>query len=256
MMSDHPSALLRTPRGESVEPRERLILALDFPSAALSLEFLEDLRQRCTEPPLWVKVGLELFLAEGSRLVDTLRGQGYSVFLDLKLHDIPNTVGAAVRALGALDVDLLTVHAAGGPAMLRAAAEAAAGLARPPRLLAVTVLTSMDERELTAIGVACAPREQVLRLAGQAWQAGIRGLVASPLEAGMLRGELGAGLHLVTPGIRPADGHGLDDQQRVATAAAALRSGASQLVVGRPITRAVDPGAAYKALLAEIAMVV
>lgn len=255
-MSDPLSSLALAPKADSFEPRERLILALDFPSAARSLAFLEDLRERCAEPPLWVKVGLELFLAEGSRLVETLRELGYSVFLDLKLHDIPNTVGSAIRALAALDVDLLTVHAAGGPAMLRAATEAAASLARPPRLLAVTVLTSMDERELSAIGVGSAPREQVLRLAGQAWQAGIRGLVASPLEASMLREELGPSLHLVTPGIRPAGENGQDDQQRVATAADALRSGASQLVVGRPVTRAVDPAAAYDRLLAEIAIVV
>ncbi len=252
-MSDHLSSLVVAPKADGFEPRERLILALDFASAIRSLALLEELRQRCAEPPVWVKVGLELFLAEGSRLVDTLRGLGYSIFLDLKLHDIPNTVGGAIRALAALDVDLLTVHAAGGPAMLRAAVEAAADLARPPHLLAVTVLTSMDERELAAIGVSTPPREQVLRLARESWQAGIRGLVASPLEAGMLREELGTGLHLVTPGIRPAASHGRDDQQRVATPATALRSGASQLVVGRPITRSADPAAAYDAMLAEIA---
>jgi len=159
----------------------------------------------------------------------------------------------AIRALAPLTVNLLTVHASGGPAMLRAAAEAAASLACPPRLLAVTVLTSMDAQQLEAIGVPGSPQEQVLRLAKQAWKAGVTGLVASPQEAAMLRREFGSGLHLVTPGIRAASARGGDDQQRVATPRAALLAGASQLVIGRPVTRAADPAAAYDALLAEIA---
>jgi orotidine-5'-phosphate decarboxylase len=241
-----------SPEVSALPARERLIVALDFASARRSLEFLEDLRQRCDHPPLWVKVGLQLFLAEGPALVRTLRAQGYSIFLDLKLHDIPNTVGSAIRALADLDIDLLTVHASGGRAMLLAAAEAVAALTRPPRLLAVTVLTSMDASRLAAVGVCSTPEEQVLRLAGEAWQAGIRGLVASPLEATMLRKEFGPGLNLVTPGIRPAETSGGDDQQRVATPSAALRGGASKLVVGRPITHAADPAAAYSAILDEI----
>jgi orotidine-5'-phosphate decarboxylase len=251
-MGEQPSPLALDRQADALRSTERLILALDFPSAARSMAFLEDLRQRCAEPPVWVKVGLELFLAEGAALVDQLHDQGHSVFLDLKLHDIPNTVASAIRSVARLEVELLTVHATGGPAMLRAASEAAAESQRPPRLLAVTVLTSMDAVQLAAIGVASAPGEQVLRLAGQAWQSGIRGLVASPLEAAMLRGEFGPDLHLVTPGIRPAESGAADDQQRVATPAAALRAGASQLVIGRPITRAIDPASAYQAILAEI----
>jgi orotidine-5'-phosphate decarboxylase len=240
-----------------VSPRDRLILALDFPTARQSFAFLEDLHQRCARPPLWVKVGLELFLAEGPGLVHTLRSQGYSVFLDLKLHDIPNTVGSAIRALAPLDVDLLTVHAAGGPAMLRVAAEASSSSSPRLRLLAVTVLTSLDADQLAATGVCSTPSEQVSRLAHLARQSGIDGLVASPLEAGTLRDEFGPSLHLVTPGIRLAEAAGTrlkggDDQQRTATPASALRAGASQLVVGRPITRAVDPVAAYEAVLDEI----
>jgi orotidine-5'-phosphate decarboxylase len=253
-MSDKPpSSPLLLDISESAgeaAPRDRLILALDFPTGRQSLAFLEDLRHRCAQPPLWVKVGLELFLAEGPGLVHSLRSQGYSVFLDLKLHDIPNTVGSAIRALAPLDVDLLTVHASGGPAMLRAAAEAASS--QRLRLLAVTVLTSLDAVELAATGVGSTPSEQVTRLAHLAWQTGIDGLVASPLEARTLRDEFGTGLHLVTPGIRLAKAGVVDDQQRTATPGLALRAGASQLVVGRPITRAVDPAAAYEALLDEI----
>jgi orotidine-5'-phosphate decarboxylase len=236
--------------------RDCLILALDFSSAAPALDFLTTLRQRTANPPRWVKVGLELFLAEGRGFIEALRSEGYSIFLDLKLHDIPNTVASAIRVLGPLRVDLLTVHAAGGPAMLAAAAEAVAGLACPPRLLAVTVLTSMDRAQLAAIGVSDSPPEQVLRLARAARLAGIDGLVASPLEAAMLRESLheepARPLHLVTPGIRTADDRGGDDQQRTATPWAALAAGANQLVVGRPITRAADPAAAYEAILSKI----
>jgi len=253
-MSDQPGSRTSASSASELAPRERLILALDFPSSSQALAFLDDLQHRCVTPPVWVKLGLELFLAEGARLVDTLRSRSYNIFLDLKLHDIPNTVAAAIRALAPLEVDLLTMHASGGPAMLRAAAEAADALAHPPRLLAVTVLTSIDEQQLAAIGVQGSPQEQVLRLAKQAWQVGVTGLVASPQEAPMLRGEFGSALHLVTPGIRASGVHGGDDQQRVATPRAALLAGASQLVIGRPVTRAADPAAAYDALLAEIAM--
>ena len=232
--------------------RERLILALDFSSAALALAFLDDLRQRSAEPPLWLKVGLELFLAEGPSFVHLLRSQGYSVFLDLKLHDIPNTVASAIRALALLEVGLLTVHASGGSAMLAAAADAASALSQPPRLLAVTVLTSMDERQLATAGIERSPAEQVQLLATTAWQSGIRGLVASPLEAATLRSTWREQLHLVTPGIRALEAHGSDDQQRTATPAEALRAGASQLVVGRPVTRAADPAQAYLAMLQSI----
>ncbi len=236
--------------------RERVIVALDFPSAQPALGFLANLNASCPVPPRWVKVGLELFLAEGPALVRQLREKQYSVFLDLKLHDIPNTVAAAVRAASALDADLLTIHAAGGPAMLAAAADCAAAtntIGRAPRLLAVTVLTSMDQAQLAAIGVDGSPAQQVLRLARQAREAGIGGLVASPLEASALRHALGPETHLVTPGIRPAGEAAQDDQQRIATPAAALAAGANQLVIGRPVTRALNPVAAWDAILHEIA---
>ena len=228
-----------------------MILALDLPSARAALSFLDRVEMN-TSPelcPIWVKVGLELFLAEGPSLLRALRGKNLKVFLDLKLHDIPNTVAAAVRAVLPLEPELLTVHAAGGPAMLEAAAEAAAG--SPTRLLAVTVLTSMDAGQLRAIGVAGTPESQVERLASLAIHCGIDGLVCSSQEAAMLRARH-AQVHLVTPGIRPA-GAPQGDQQRIGTPAAALHAGANQLVIGRPITAAADPGAAYRAILAEIA---
>jgi orotidine-5'-phosphate decarboxylase len=234
-----------------LQARERLILALDFRSAAAGFDFLKNLREttpsdHCLQ---WVKVGLELYLASGPSLVERLIADGYKVFLDLKLHDIPNTVAGAVRSVLPLGPALLTVHAAGGPAMLAAAADAAAGL--PTQLLAVTVLTSMSAQQLEAIGVSNTPARQVERLAAMADDSGIHGLVCSPLEVSRLRALLPAA-HLVTPGVRPAGAeHG--DQQRVSTPWDAIRRGASQLVVGRPITQAVDPAAACVAILQEIA---
>nr|WP_233581590.1 orotidine-5'-phosphate decarboxylase [Acidipila sp. EB88] len=197
----------------------------------------------------WVKVGLELFLAEGAPLLSRLRAQGYQVFLDLKLHDIPNTVAGAIRSVLPSGPALLTVHACGGPAMLAAAARAAAGSAT--RLLAVTVLTSMDAAQLAATGVAASPSDQVSLLAGMAAAQGISGFVCSPRESEQLR-QLLPTAHLVTPGIRPT-GAALDDQQRHSTPAQALRSGATQLVIGRPITEAANPAAAYLAILDEMA---
>ena len=196
-----------------------------------------------------MKVGLELFLAAGPPLVARLRDDGYQVFLDLKFHDIPNTVAGAIRSVLPLEPALLTVHASGGPAMLRSAAEAAAR--SKTRLLAVTVLTSMDARELSAVGVADPPAVQVERLAIEAHACGIDGLVCSAQEAAALK-QLLPMIHLVTPGIRPV-GAAAGDQQRVSTPVQALRLGAAQLVVGRPITAAADPAQAYLSILAEIA---
>ena len=190
-----------------------------------------------------------MFLAAGPSLIEQLAEQGYKVFLDLKLHDIPNTVAGAIRSVLPLAPALLTIHAVGGPAMLKAAAEAAAG--SQTRLLAVTVLTSMDAQQLAATGVPDTPERQVERLATMADSSGIDGLVCSPLEASRLRALLPTA-HLVTPGVRPSGAdHG--DQQRVSTPGDAIRSGASQLVVGRPLTRASDPAGAYMSLLQEIA---
>jgi orotidine-5'-phosphate decarboxylase len=229
------------------EMRQRLIVALDFPSAAESLGFLERLEGRAA----WVKVGLELYLAEGPRIVETLTGRGLKVFLDLKLHDIPNTVAGAVRSVSSMGAALLTVHAGGGPAMLEAAAAAAGVTPGAPRLLAVTVLTSMDEAQLAAIGVTSSAAGQVLRLADLSLSAGISGLVCSAQEASVLRERHGAGLMLVVPGIRPA-GAAMGDQSRIATPGAAFAAGASMLVVGRPITQASDPAAAFEAILEEM----
>jgi orotidine-5'-phosphate decarboxylase len=198
-----------------------------------------------------VKLGLEFFLANG---VAGMRvAGGAAVFLDLKLHDIPNTVAGAVRAVLPLRPRMLTLHAAGGAAMLAAARTAAeaAGEGRPI-LLAVTVLTSLDPAALAETGVAGGPRQQVLRLARLAMAAGADGLVCSPMEISALRDALGDAPVLVVPGIRPA-GAAADDQARTMTPRAAAAAGADWLVVGRPITRATDPAAAAAAMAAEIA---
>lgn len=231
----------------AAEPKDALIVALDFPSADPARAFLERLGGTCR----WVKVGMELFYGTGSSFVQELRAMGHEVFLDLKLHDIPNTVAGAVRSVTPAGASLLTVHASGGPAMLEAAAEAAKA-SGAPRLLAVTVLTSMNAEQLAMAGVNDSPADQVMRLAKLAWRSGVRGMVCSPEEVAALRGELGETAELVVPGVRPA-GSALGDQSRVATPAETIRRGASRLVVGRPITQASDPKAAAEAILEEIA---
>jgi len=227
--------------------KDRLAVALDLPDIQQALNLVDRLSGTCQ----WFKVGMELYYASGNHFVHELRTRGFNVFLDLKLHDIPNTVAAAVRSTTQAGASLLTVHASGGTAMLAAAAEAATA-PDAPKLLAVTVLTSMDANELTAVGVSGTPAHQVLRLAKLAQAAGIDGLVCSSEETAMLRKELGLKATLVVPGIRPA-GSAVGDQRRVATAAEAIARGASMLVVGRPITRATDPAAAAQAILDEIA---
>ncbi len=224
----------------------RLIVALDYPDAAPALELTERLEGVCS----WYKVGLELYLAEGNGIVHELRRRGHHVFLDLKLHDIPNTVARAVGSVAETGAEMLTVHAAGGPAMLQAAAEATASVQDGPQLLAVTVLTSMDAGQLAATGVWGSPAEQVLRLAEMASGAGIGGFVTSAEEAGAMRQRF-PGAALVVPGIRPA-GAAAGDQKRTATPAMALAAGASFLVVGRPITQASDPAAAARAIAEEM----
>ncbi|MGC2546856.1 MAG: orotidine-5'-phosphate decarboxylase, partial [Silvibacterium sp.] len=163
--------------------RERVIVALDVPNAERALGLVE----RLDGIVQWFKVGLELYLSEGNSIVDAVRSRGYSVFLDLKLHDIPNTVAGAVRSASRAGAGMLTVHAGGGPAMLAAAVEAAEGLTSAPKLLAVTVLTSMDQSQLRAVGVSASPAEQVLRLARTGWDAGIRGFVSSAEEVAAMR---------------------------------------------------------------------
>ncbi len=230
------------------QAQQRLIVALDVPTAAAALTLVDRLEGQCP----WLKVGLELFISAGPSIVETLVSRGHSIFLDLKLHDIPNTVASAVRTATSLNVRMLTVHAAGGPAMLAAAREAAAGSAMPPELLAVTVLTSMNQSEVTAVGVARSPQQQVELLARMGLESGIRGFVCSPQEVAALRTLAGPAGVLVTPGIRPA-GADAGDQQRIATPAQALQQGASYLVVGRPITQAAHPAQAARNVLDEIA---
>ena len=233
-----------------VEARDRLIVALDVPTGEQALALVDQLQGCCR----WFKVGLELFLSAGSSIIQELRQRGFSVFLDLKFHDIPNTVAAAVRSVSRFGAEFLTVHACGGPAMLQAAAEAAASIPHSPRLLAVTVLTSIDQSQLTATGVPAAPADQALLLAKMAIASGLSGLVCSPEEAAAIRAclpETNLGAVLVTPGIRPA-GAGKGDQKRIATPAAALAAGADYLVVGRPITQAQDPAAVATAILEEM----
>jgi orotidine-5'-phosphate decarboxylase len=181
--------------------------------------------------------------------------QGHSIFLDLKFHDIPNTVAGAVRSAAGLGAKLMTVHAAGGPAMLEAARGALEGTANSPELLAVTMLTSMDAGQMGAIGIERSPAEQVELLARMGLGAGMRGFVCSPQEVGAVRALTGPGGILVVPGIRPA-GAPIGDQKRIATPADTLRAGASYLVVGRPITQATDPAAAAQAIVAEMATAV
>lgn len=244
----HASARREVSRLAPVSPSDRLIVALDFPDARTALSLVDQLEGATR----WLKIGLELYIAEGNGLVAEVQRRGYSVFLDLKLHDIPNTVASAVRSASRLGVQMLTLHASGGPAMLSAAVEAARETESSPALLAVTVLTSMDTLELNATGINVSPAEQVDRLAGMAMGCGLEGLVCSSIEVESLRSKLGPGPLLVIPGIRPA-GAEVGDQRRVATPGSAIASGASYLVVGRPITRADDPAAAARAIVAEMA---
>jgi orotidine-5'-phosphate decarboxylase len=229
--------------------RDRLIVALDMPELAAA----EALVKRLGGVVGHFKVGSALFTAAGPAAVEMVRRHGGRVFLDLKYHDIPATVAGAVHAAARLGVGLLTVHASGGLAMLRAAAEAAraAGGDRP-RILAVTVLTSLDRAALQReLGVPVAVEGHAVRLADLARAAGCDGVVASPREAARLRALLGPAALIVTPGIRPS-GQGTDDQARTAAPGSAVRAGADYLVVGRPVTGAPDPVAAAAAILAEL----
>src|SRR5208282_1514755 len=241
--SRHSGQAARDPEDDA---RERLIVALDVPSASAAIGLIDQLESRCR----WFKVGLELFVQAGPAILDVLAARGHSVFLDLKFHDIPNTVAGAVRSAADCGVRMMTVHALGGPAMLSAARDALARVANPPELLAVTVLTSMDGFQLGSVGLSDRASEQVERLAKVGLEAGIRVFVCSPQEVGLLRVLAGADAVLVIPGIRPA-GTEAGDQKRVATPADALRQGASFLVVGRPITQAPDPAEATDRILQE-----
>ncbi|QTR55020.1 orotidine-5'-phosphate decarboxylase [Thiothrix unzii] len=214
----------------------RLIIALDFPTAEQALAFVKPLDpQQCK-----LKVGFELFVAAGPDFVRALVQQGFAVFLDLKFHDIPNTVASACKAAAQLGVWMINVHASGGAKMMQAAQQALQGFENPPKLIAVTVLTSMDKAQLSGTGVNADPDQQVLHLARLAADSGLDGVVCSAQEAGLLRKALGDDFLLVTPGIRP-EGSDQGDQSRVMTPAQARDAGVSYVVVGRPITQAADP---------------
>ena len=230
----------------SADPK--VIVALDYPDAAGALS----LAQRLDPAQCRVKIGKELFTAAGPALVQELAGRGFGVFLDLKFHDIPNTVASACRAAAALGVWMLNVHASGGKAMLRAAREAIPPSDTAPRLIAVTLLTSMSQSDLEDVGMTGSPEEVVRRLARLARSCGLDGVVCSAQEASGLRTMCGSEFALVTPGIRPTDAS-VDDQSRVVTPVQAIASGASYLVIGRPITRAPDPLAVLERINADVA---
>ena len=199
----------------------------------------------------WVKVGLEMFTACGPDAVHEIAGLGFNVFLDLKLHDIPNPVAKAVESAAKLPIGMLTLHTGGGREMMQWAVKAQQQHAPDLLLLGVTVLTSMSASGLAETGVAALPEQQVVRLGRLAADSGLRGLVCSPLEIAPLRAMLGAGISLITPGIRPRNAKA-DDQTRVMTPGDAARAGATFIVVGRPIFKAPDPVAAARAILAEL----
>ncbi len=226
-------------------PQDKIIIALDVPDTDGALRLLDSLG----DPPALCKIGLELFTAEGPSVIKAVQDRGSRVFLDLKFHDIPNTVAHAVKSASGLGVAMTTLHASGGPVMLEAAAKAAEG--SELLLLAVTVLTSMDAAQLSSTGVSVEPREQVLRLAGLASDAGIGGVVCSPLEVNAIRTSPGNNLRIVTPGVRPTWA-ATGDQKRVMTPAEAVKEGSDWLVIGRPITATENPREAYAKVVEEL----
>lgn len=227
----------------------RIVVAMDFDNASDCLAMAGRL-----DPALCrLKVGKELFTVAGPHVVDALMAKGFDVFLDLKFHDIPNTCAKAVKAAAELGVWMVNVHASGGQRMMEAARnELEKRSGDQPLLIAVTVLTSMEQSDLQQIGLDCEPQQQVLRLATLAQQSGMDGVVCSAQEAQMLSAKLGEKFCLVTPGIRPAN-TAADDQRRIVTPSDAINAGSHYLVIGRPITQAPDPVAACQAILASVA---
>jgi orotidine-5'-phosphate decarboxylase len=233
------------------DPRQNLIVALDVSSAAAAQKIVAAVGISA----LTFKVGMQLYTAEGPSVVRDLVASGRRVFLDLKYHDIPNTVGAAVREAAGLGISMLTIHAAGGSKMIHAAVEAARTVNPALMVLGVTMLTSLDDQDLDKIGMRGHVVDQVLRLAGLALTSGCHGVVASAREAAELRSELGKHFLIVTPGVRPA-GRDHGDQSRVVTPAQAISAGATYIVVGRPITDASDPGAEARSILDQMNLAV
>jgi orotidine-5'-phosphate decarboxylase len=226
----------------------RVIVALDYPDAGTAMQLVRRLEpSQCR-----LKVGKELFTVAGPELVRRLSGEGFDVFLDLKFHDIPNTVARACTAAAAMGVWMLNVHALGGERMLSAAREAVAAAESPPLLIAVTILTSMAEADLEGVGLHGSPEDNVLRLASLAHYCGLDGIVCSSREAGVMRATFDEPFRLITPGIRPA-GSAADDQRRVMTPVEAVRNGSTYLVIGRPVTAADDPLGVLLTINSELA---
>jgi orotidine-5'-phosphate decarboxylase len=242
-----PFSSSQTSGFSKINPREKLIVALDVATASAAQKIVAAVG----DSALTYKVGMQLYTAEGPRIVRDLVASGRRVFLDLKYHDIPNTVRVAVQEAAQLGASMLTVHAAGSGKMLRAAVEAARGVNPSLLVLAVTVLTSLEDSDMDKIGIRGTVADEVQRLAALALANGCKGVVTSAREASALRTEFGDEFAIVTPGVRPA-GTGYGDQVRVVTPAEAIAAGASHIVVGRPITEAADPAAEARAILGQI----
>lgn len=226
----------------------KIIVALDFASTAPAFELLA----RIEPSQCRVKIGKEMFTRAGPAFVEQVAGRGFEVFLDLKYHDIPNTVAAACAAAADMGVWMMNVHASGGRKMMNAAVERLAQCGARPLLIAVTILTSLGQEDIAEIGYTGSPADNVVRLARLAEDSGLDGVVCSPLEVAPLRAACGPDFRLVTPGVRPA-GAAVDDQKRIMTPGDAMRAGASYLVIGRPITAADDPVASLAAINTEVA---
>ncbi|MBE6413141.1 MAG: orotidine-5'-phosphate decarboxylase [Verrucomicrobiaceae bacterium] len=225
----------------------KLMLALDLPDRESALEMLNKLRGSLE----WVKIGLQMYLKYGASFVREVADMGFKIFLDLKLHDIPNTVASAVKSLQGLPISMLTIHTCGGREMMMRALEAASETNKDLRLLGVTVLTSFNDEGLAETGVALPPAKQVELLAKLATDSGMKGLVCSPLEIETLRKIIPSDVILVTPGIRPA-GSDTNEQKRVMTPEMAAKAGSNFIVVGRPILKAENPAQAAKDIIAEL----
>ncbi len=225
----------------------RIIVALDYPDDTRAFQLIDQLSPELCR----LKVGKEMFTHLGPEFVEKIQGRGFEVFLDLKYHDIPNTVARACAAAAELGVWMTNVHASGGRRMMEAAAEALAGYSQKPLLIAVTVLTSMSSDDLQELGISLSPAEQALKLAQLAHSSGLDGIVCSAQEASQMRSALGTEFTLVSPGIRPA-GSQQDDQRRIMTPSDALKAGSDYLVIGRPITQSDDPMGVLRTIQSEI----